>query len=73
MATPDRKPADEWDARCEIDLAVIFRRYLAENPPPGRSRIADDLQEWAENLERDGTHRLEALNGRRLRATESTP
>jgi len=60
-------PVERWEAQFETDLAVILRRYLAENPPPAPSRFALDAEDWATNLERLGQERLLALGARRLR------
>jgi hypothetical protein len=60
-----------WEARFALDLSVMLRRYLAENPCPGASSYVDDAEEWAANLERHGQERLFAVAGRRrLRLTE---
>jgi len=68
MAAPDRQSAIEWDARAELDVGLMIKRYLAENPPPKQSRVADDLERWAEGLEDDGRARLQAAGRRRLRS-----
>lgn len=57
----------EWDARAEVAIAVMIRRYLAENPPPRSSRVAGDLAAWAENLDLDGQARLAARGAAHLR------
>jgi hypothetical protein len=60
-----------WEARFELDLSVMLRRYLAENPCPGHTPVVDDADDWATNLERHGQERLFAVAGRRrLRLTE---
>lgn len=61
-------PVEIWDARAEADVAVLIRRYLADHPAPGPSRIQDGLLDWADQLEADGQARLEAQGHRRLRA-----
>lgn len=60
--------AQVWDGRAEVALGVWIKRYLAEDPPPTDSEIADDLSKWAENLERHGHERLAASGGRHLMA-----
>lgn len=59
--------AVEWDARAEVAIAVMIRRYLAENPAPRSSRVADDLAAWAETLDCDGQARLAAQGAAHLR------
>jgi len=66
MATTD-PTATIWDARFEVDLAVMIRRYLAEHRPPRGSAVAADAERWADNLERSGQARLDAAGARRLR------
>jgi len=69
MAAHDRpeEEAEVWAAQAETDIAVLIQRYLAENPPPGPSRIHEDFRLWATNLQRDGQDRLAALGRRPLR------
>jgi hypothetical protein len=60
--------AEPWEATFEADLAVMLRRYLAENPPPAPSQLARDAENWASNLEHLGRARLAAAGARRLRS-----
>lgn len=63
-------PSDEaiiWDARSELDVAVLIRCYLHENPPPADSAVARDWVRWAERLEADGQVRLAAAGATTLR------
>jgi hypothetical protein len=64
----DDDAAERWDARAEVDVAVLIRRYLSDHPPPASSELAADLRLWSQNLTHDGLARLEACGGRRLRA-----
>ena len=56
-----------WEAQAEYAVGVLIRRYVAENPPPERSQVALDLQEWALALAADGQARLAALGEAHLR------
>lgn len=56
-----------WDARAEVDVALMIRRYLAENPAPAETRVAWDFQAWASALEHDGRVRLAELEAAALR------
>lgn len=60
--------ADEWDARAELDVAVMIARYLRENPPPEGARFADDLEKCSSNLCVHGHRRLDDLGTRQLRS-----
>jgi hypothetical protein len=65
---PIMQSADEWDANMELDIAIMIRRYLNENPPPPGARLAHDAAKWATQLECAGTARAQALGQvRRLR------
>ena len=33
-----------WEARAEHTVGVLIRRFLAQNPPPAPSRVAQDLR-----------------------------
>lgn len=63
-----RVDVETWEAQFEADLAVMLRRYLAEHPPPGPSRFAEDAENWAANLEQLGRDHLAAAGVRRLRS-----
>lgn len=56
-----------WEAHAEADVGVLIRRYLADHPCPGASRIRGDLEDWADRLEAVGQARLAELGLRRLR------
>lgn len=56
-----------WDARAEVDISVLIRRYLAEQDPPAESLLAADLEDLAARLERDGRARLSAAGAAQLR------
>jgi hypothetical protein len=58
--------AGEWDALAEVYVASSIKRYLGDNPPPDGSRLAHDLCEWAQSLERDGCARRPRKPLRRL-------
>ncbi|HEY4095025.1 MAG TPA: hypothetical protein VGM33_05920 [Baekduia sp.] len=49
---------------------MLIARYVAENPAPGQSRVALDLQSWSDALVLDGRERLEALGESPLRLAE---
>lgn len=57
----------EWEARVGVDLAVLIRRYLSENPCPGASSTADRVEAWASALDECSRGRLADLGTRRLR------
>jgi uncharacterized protein (DUF1800 family) len=50
-----------WEARAEHTIGVLIRRFLAQNPPPAPSRVAQDLQTWSHALAVDGRARLQEL------------
>jgi hypothetical protein len=58
-----------WDARSEVDVAVLVNRYLLENPAPDDAEMPAELQRWAGRLAAHGRVRLRALGrGSTLRA-----
>jgi hypothetical protein len=59
-----------WEAQAEYAVGVLIARYVAENPAPGQSQVALDLQAWADALVRDGRERLEALGESPLRLAD---
>jgi hypothetical protein len=59
-----------WEAQAEYAVGVLIRRYLAETPAPGRSRVAQDLQRWAHALAADGQARLAELGQSHLRLAD---
>jgi hypothetical protein len=48
-----------WDGRFEIALGDYIERFLAANPPPDGSEIADDARTWSRNLLDHGHARLD--------------
>jgi hypothetical protein len=56
-----------WEAHAEHDIGVMLSRYIAENPPPGPSSIADAVLVWAEKLSAAGQAALEERSVPRLR------
>lgn len=68
QGTPE---VDEWEARTITNLSVMLTRYLAEQPCPGESRIADEMLQWAQHLARSGQARRAALQVGRLRAVRT--
>ena len=60
----------QWEARAEHTIGVLIRRYLARNPPPGRSQVALDLQKWSHALAVDGRARLQELGEDHLRLAD---
>lgn len=67
LPSGDPSCGHEWDARAELEVAVLIKRYLADRPPPPGARVADDLRCWAHRLELDGRARLAELAAPRLR------
>lgn len=59
-----------WEARAEHTIGVLIRRYLAQNPPPAGSRVAQDLQTWSHALASDGRARLQELGEEHLHLAE---
>jgi hypothetical protein len=59
-----------WEARAEHTIGVLIRRYLAQNPPPEASRVAQDLQTWSHALASDGRARLQELGEEHLHLAE---
>jgi hypothetical protein len=59
-----------WEARAEHTIGVLIRRYLARNPPPAPSRVAQDLQKWSHALALDGRARLQELGEDHLHLAE---
>lgn len=55
-----------WEARAEHTIGVLIRRFLAQNPPPAPSRVAQDLQTWSHALAADGRARLQELGEEHL-------
>jgi len=62
-----------WEARAEHTIGVLIRRYLAQNPPPARSRVAQDLQRWSHALASDGRARLQELGEDHLHLADPDP
>jgi hypothetical protein len=67
---PDRQALARWEARAEHTIGVLIRRYLAQNPPPGPSRVAQDLQAWSVALAADGRARLQELGEDHLQVAD---
>lgn len=63
---------DEWSARFMLGVGVLIRELHSSCPPPGRSRVAQDLLDWADALEADGRSRLELLGRPHLQALPPT-
>lgn len=61
MSAKQSTAAAAWDALAQVDVGHTISRRLADDPPPKGSRIAGELAEWGENLQRNGEERLEAL------------
>jgi hypothetical protein len=61
MAALEGQTAQVWDARAELDIGLMLRRYVAERPAPEDSRLVDDIEEWASNLAQNGRHHLGEL------------
>jgi hypothetical protein len=59
-----------WEARAEHTIGVLIRRFLAQNPPPAPSRVAQDLQTWSHALAVDGRARLQELGEDHLHLAE---
>lgn len=59
-----------WEARAEHTIGVLIRRFLAQNPPPAPSRVAQDLQTWSHALAVDGRARLQELGEEHLHLTD---
>ena len=62
-----------WEARAEHTIGVLIRRYLAQNPPPAPSRVAQDLQTWSHALAADGRARLQELGEDHLQLADPEP
>ena len=62
----DSATGDEWDARAQVAVGVMLRRYLQENPPPPDATFPPDIELWASNLLRHGEARLALLGARHL-------
>ncbi len=56
-----------WEARAQIDVALLIDRYLAESPPPGESHHAELFALWSRQCRAAGEARLASLGARRLR------
>lgn len=56
-----------WEARAQVDLAVLIERYLVENPPPARASHPHLYRAWAADLRLAGEAGLEAMGAVRLR------
>lgn len=67
---PDGDPDEAalWDARSEIDIALLITRYLAESRPPADAVLTSQWEEWASHLLHDGRDRLAVLGRPPLRA-----
>lgn len=70
VASESESP-ESWDARAEIAVGLFIRRYLADDAAPAGSRVAPDLEVWAEGLLHDGQARLAAAGARPLRVARS--
>ena len=57
-----------WDARSEVDIALLIMRYLTEIAAPPDAVLADQWEEWADRLLRHGRGRLAVLGHPPLRA-----
>lgn len=57
----------EWDARFELNVALLIRQLHASDPPSRPSVVSSDLLEWADLLEADGRLRLGDLGVAPLR------
>ncbi len=57
-----------WQARAQIDLAVLIERYLTEHPPPAGATHHLDYHDWTRRMDRAGRCVLEELRARRLRS-----
>lgn len=56
-----------WEARAQVDLAVLIERYLTENPPPPGATHHHLYRAWASDLRLAGEEALGALGAARLR------
>ncbi len=56
-----------WEARAQLDLAVLIERYLTQNPPPPTSSHPHLYRAWASELRLAGEAGLGELGAAHLR------
>jgi hypothetical protein len=58
---------ETWEARTEADIGMLIHSYLLTHPAPGRSEVADNLEDAAARLVNAGVINLDRLGQPRLR------
>lgn len=61
------RAATVWEARAQVDIAVLIERYLTENPPPPAATHPHLYRAWASDMRLAGEAGLEDLAVPRLR------